>query len=121
MGYSSSISNAASTARPCLVRVSPPATSRSTNLLTTVVVTVARVMPARSHSIRVATRNSRRRARMLSVGLRRRTIGLWLCHVAPLGVPAGRRRRRAAGIAPAARRTRARLWAIAVVLLQQSQ
>ena len=56
----------ASTARPCLVMVSPPATSRSSSPLITVVVTVARVMPARSQPVRLPTQNSRRRAGMLS-------------------------------------------------------
>jgi hypothetical protein len=77
-GYSSSsISSTASTARPSLVIVSPPATSRSISPLTTVVVTVARVMPARSHSVRLATQNSRRRAGMLSAWA---CAALQLCH-----------------------------------------
>jgi hypothetical protein len=41
-------------------------TPASISPLTTVVVTVARVMPARSHPVRLATQNSRRRAGMLS-------------------------------------------------------
>jgi hypothetical protein len=55
--------------RAPLLGSSRPATSRSISPLTTVVVTVARVMPAGSHSVRPATQNSRRRAGMLTRGL----------------------------------------------------
>jgi hypothetical protein len=66
---------AASTPRPCLVIVSPPATSRSISPLTTVVVTVALVMPAGPQSVRVATQNSRRPGDAERLGLRRARRG----------------------------------------------